>query len=266
MAPHVKKITINTLRQAKGLRKFSCLTAYDATFGHWVSESDVDVILVGDSLGMVLQGHDSTVPVTVADLAYHTRSVAAGNQNCLLMSDVPFMQAASVDRALNAAEQLMRAGAEIVKIEGDERMEPVIRALNAAGVPVCVHLGLTPQFVHRFGGYRVQGRDQETFDATVAAAQMLEQAGADMVLLECVPSPLGAAVTSAVAVPVIGIGAGADTDGQVLVMHDMLGFNPHRLARFVKSYPDRHPLEAFNDFAQDVQSGAFPAAEHQFSE
>lgn len=176
------------------------------------------------------------------------------------------MQAASIERALNAAEALMQAGAEIIKIEGDERMEPVVSALNAAGVPVCVHLGLTPQFVHRFGGYRVQGRDPASFDATVKTAQRLVTAGADLVLLECVPSALGQAVTEAVDVPVIGIGAGAATDGQVLVMHDMLGFNPHRLARFVKTYPERHPLKAFNDYADDVRNGAFPGAEHQFHE
>ena len=156
----MKRTTLAHLRQYKGHQKFTCVTAYDATFAHWASESEVEMILVGDSLGMVLQGRDSTLPVTLQDMCYHTQAVARGNQNCLIMSDVPFMQAASVERALQAAEALMQAGAEIIKIEGDERLAPVVSALNAAGVPVCVHLGLTPQFVHRFGGYKVQGRDE----------------------------------------------------------------------------------------------------------
>lgn len=259
----MKRTTIATLRALKGAEKFSCVTAYDATFGHWVSESDVQVILVGDSLGMVLQGRDSTVAVTLDEMAYHTQCVARGNQSCLLMSDVPFMQAATVERALAAAEVLMQAGAEMVKIEGDERLVPVVNALNAAGVPVCVHLGLTPQFVHRFGGYKVQGRDQATRDATLSAARALTDAGADVVLLECVPSDLAKQVTEAIDVPVIGIGAGGDTDGQILVLHDMLGFNPHRLARFVKVYPGA-PLAALNAYADEVARGDFPAPEHQF--
>ncbi len=259
----MKRTTIATLRSQKGQAKFSCVTGYDATFAHWISESDVDVILVGDSLGMVIQGKGSTVGVSLDEMAYHTRCVAQTNRNCLVISDLPFMQAASVDRALDGAQALMQAGAEMVKIEGDERLVPIVDALNAAGVPVCVHLGLTPQFVHRFGGYKVQGRDQATRDATLKAAQALTAAGADIVLLECVPSDLAREVTEAVSVPVIGIGAGADTDGQILVLHDMLGFNPHRLARFVKVYTGS-PLDALNAYARDVRDGSFPAAEHQF--
>ncbi|MGB0956919.1 MAG: 3-methyl-2-oxobutanoate hydroxymethyltransferase [Litorivicinus sp.] len=259
----MKRTTIATLRSQKGQAKFSCVTGYDATFAHWISESDVDVILVGDSLGMVIQGKGSTVGVSLDEMAYHTRCVAQTNRHCLVISDLPFMQAASVDRALDGAQALMQAGAEMVKIEGDERLVPIVDALNAAGVPVCVHLGLTPQFVHRFGGYKVQGRDQATRDATLKAAQALTAAGADIVLLECVPSDLAREVTEAVSVPVIGIGAGADTDGQILVLHDMLGFNPHRLARFVKVYTGS-PLDALNAYASDVRDGSFPAAEHQF--
>ncbi|MGB0965358.1 MAG: 3-methyl-2-oxobutanoate hydroxymethyltransferase [Litorivicinus sp.] len=262
----MKRTTLAHLRQYKGHQKFTCVTAYDATFAHWASESEVEMILVGDSLGMVLQGRDSTLPVTLQDMCYHTQAVARGNQNCLIMSDVPFMQAASVERALQAAEALMQAGAEIIKIEGDERLAPVVSALNAAGVPVCVHLGLTPQFVHRFGGYKVQGRDEASRDATLRAVQAVQEAGADLLLLECVPSDLAAQISSSTSLPVIGIGAGAETDAQVLVMHDMLGFNPHRLARFVRVFaePGDTPADSFTRFNQAVLSGEFPAAEHRF--
>lgn len=262
----MKRTNLAQLRSYKGQQKFTCVTAYDATFAHWASESEVQMVLVGDSLGMVLQGHDSTVPVTVDDMAYHTRSVAKGNQNCLIMSDLPFMQAATVERALAGAQALMQAGAEVIKIEGDERLVPVVQALNAAGVPVCVHLGLTPQFVHRFGGYRVQGRDETSRAATLAAAQAMTEAGADMLLLECVPSELARAVTHSTPLPVIGIGAGPDTDAQVLVMHDLLGLNPHKLARFVKVFaaPGDTPADSFSRFHQAVCNHEFPAPEHSF--
>lgn len=260
----MKRTTLATLRGYKNQQKFTCVTAYDATFAHWASESSVEVILVGDSLGMVIQGNDSTVSVSNEAMCYHTRAVAAGNKHCLIMSDVPFMQAATVDRALVSAQALMQAGAEIVKIEGDERLAPVIQALNSAGVPVCVHLGLTPQFVHRFGGYKVQGRDQDSREATLKAARSAIDAGCDLLLLECVPADLARQVSELSDVPVIGIGAGPDTDGQVLVMHDMLGLNPHRLARFVKVFaePGDTPADSFNRFDQAVKSGEFPAPEH----
>lgn len=262
----MKRTNLAQLRAYKGKQKFTCVTAYDATFAHWASESEVEMILVGDSLGMVLQGRDSTLPVTVDDMVYHTQCVARGNQSSLIMSDLPFMQAATIDRALDAAQALMQAGAEIIKIEGDERLVPVIEALNSAGVPVCVHLGLTPQFVHRFGGYRVQGRDEQSRKATLNSAQRAIEAGADMLLLECVPSDLAAQVTQQNPVPVIGIGAGADTDAQVLVMHDLLGLNPHRLARFVRVFAQAGdtPADSFTRFHRAVLSGEFPAPEHRF--
>ena len=262
----MRRTTLAHLRNYKGQQKFTCVTAYDATFAHWASQSNVEMILVGDSLGMVVQGRDSTLPVSVEDICYHTQAVARGNKTCLIMSDMPFMQAASIERALDAAQALMQAGAEIVKIEGDERLVPVIDALNAAGVPVCVHLGLTPQFVHRFGGYKVQGRDEATRTATLQAAKAAEDAGADMLLLECVPSDLAAELTRATTLPVVGIGAGADTDAQVLVMHDMLGLNPHKLARFVRVFaqPGDTPADSFSRFHRAVLNGEFPAAEHRF--
>ena len=260
----MKKTTLHSLKQAKGQQKFAMVTAYDATFAHWASESEVETILVGDSLGMVVQGRNSTLPVTLEHMVYHTEAVARGNQNCLIVADVPFMQAASIDRALFAAEKLMAAGAEVLKLEGDERLAPAIDALTAAGVPVCAHLGLTPQFVHRFGGYRVQGRTDESRQAMLRSATQLQDAGADMLLLECVPTPLATELTRQARVPVVGIGAGPETDGQVLVKHDLLGLNPHKLARFVKTYPERSPLDAFNAYAHDVHTGTFPGPEHGF--
>lgn len=262
----MKRTTLARLRGYKGQQKFTCVTAYDATFAHWASESEVEMILVGDSLGMVVQGHDSTLPVSVDEMVYHTQAVARGNRTCLIMADLPFMQCATIDRALSAAQALMQAGAEMVKIEGDERLVPIVNALNAAGVPVCVHLGLTPQFVHRFGGYKVQGRDEHSRRATLEAAAAVEQAGADMLLLECVPSDLANEVTQASQLPVIGIGAGSDTDAQVLVMHDLLGLNPHRLARFVRVFAEAGdtPADSFSRFHQAVVSGEFPAVEHRF--
>jgi len=260
-------VTLNTLRELKQNReKFTCLTAYDATFSHVVSAQGVEVILVGDSLGMVLQGKDSTLPVTVDDMAYHTRGVAAGNQGALLMVDMPFMSYATTEQAMDNAAVLMRAGAHLVKLEGTEWMADTIAALSERGIPVCAHLGLTPQFVNKFGGYKVQGRDAGAADEMVRHAQLLEKAGADLLLLECVPSSLATRITESVSAPVIGIGAGADTDGQVLVLHDMLGVTPGRSPRFVKNFlADTGSVqEAISAYVQAVKNGTFPAPEHGF--
>ncbi|QQD20600.1 3-methyl-2-oxobutanoate hydroxymethyltransferase [Oceanospirillaceae bacterium ASx5O] len=263
-------ISIRSLQAMKQQEKFSMLTAYDATFAQQAADAGVEVLLVGDSLGNVIQGHDSTLPVTVADMAYHTANVARGNRRAqrpaLIMTDLPFMSHGTVEQGLESARLVMQAGAHILKLEGDSWLIPLIESLSRQGVPVCAHLGLTPQSVNKFGGYRVQGREQDKADAMVEHAIALANAGADMILLECVPNELANRITAAVSVPVVGIGAGAGTDAQVLVMHDMLGLNP-RPAKFVKNFltDGRNIQQAFAAYVADVKSGQFPAAEHGFS-
>lgn len=260
-------VTLRTLQQCKQQgSKFSVATAYDACFAHQISSAGIDAILIGDSLGMVLQGHDSTLPVTTADIAYHTACVARGNQGALIMADMPFMSGASLERALDSAHQLMAAGANMVKLEGAGWLADTIAVLKRNGVPVCAHLGLTPQSVNTFGGYRVQGRDAETAAQLIADAQTLANAGADVLLLECVPQAVTAKLVGAISVPVIGIGAGPECDGQVLVMHDLLGITPGKTARFVKNFLDGQGSisDAFKAYNAAVKDGSFPAAEHCF--
>ncbi len=263
-------ISIRSLQAMKQQEKFSMLTAYDATFAQQAADAGVEVLLVGDSLGNVIQGHDSTLPVTVADMAYHTANVARGNRRAqrpaLIMADLPFMSHGTVEQGLESARLVMQAGAHILKLEGDSWLIPLIESLSRQGVPVCAHLGLTPQSVNKFGGYRVQGREQNKADAMVEHAIALANAGADMILLECVPNELANRITAAVSVPVVGIGAGAGTDAQVLVMHDMLGLN-NRPAKFVKNFltDGRNIQQAFAAYVAEVKSGQFPAAEHGFS-
>lgn len=260
-------VTLRTLHQRRqNGERFSVLTAYDACFAQLISEAGIDVILVGDSLGMVLQGHDSTLPVTSAQIAYHTAAVARGNQGSLIMADMPFMSGATLERALAAAEQLMQAGANLVKLEGGSWLADTIGVLKRNGVPVCAHLGLTPQSVNAFGGYRVQGREQAAAQQLIDDARALEQAGADLLLLECVPQQVSAELVAAVSVPVIGIGAGPACPGQVLVMHDLLGISPGKPARFVRNFAAdntdiRSALAAYD---RAVKDGSFPAAEHCF--
>lgn len=260
-------VTLRTLQQYRqDGKKFSVLTAYDATFAHRISSAGIDVILVGDSLGMVLQGHDSTLPVTTADIAYHTACVARGNQGALIMADMPFMSAATLERTLDAAHALMAAGAHLVKLEGAGWLADTIAVLKRNGVPVCAHLGLTPQSVNTFGGYRVQGREAAAAEQLIRDAQALEAAGADLLLLECVPRAVTAKLVAAVSVPVIGIGAGPECDGQVLVMHDLLGITPGKTARFVKNFlaVGGSIDEAFRAYDAAVKDGSFPAEEHCF--
>jgi 3-methyl-2-oxobutanoate hydroxymethyltransferase len=263
--PDVTLTTLNNLKQ-KG-EKIVCLTAYDATFAHLESKAGVEVILVGDSLGMVLQGHDSTLPVTVADMAYHTQAVRRGNAGAFIMADLPFMSYATLDQAIHNSAQLMQAGAHMVKLEGAGWLAPLITTLTRSGVPVCAHLGLTPQTVNVIGGYKVQGREQAQARALVEDALALEAAGASMLLLECVPSTLANEITRSVQVPVIGIGAGSGTDGQVLVVHDLLGLSiSGRLPRFVKNFMIGAPdvQSAVQAYVQAVKRVEFPAAEHEF--
>lgn len=263
----MKTVTLSTLQAYKQAGEtFSCLTAYDASFAYAASQAGIDVLLVGDSLGMVLQGHNSTLPVTIDDIVYHTRCAARGKGHSLLMVDLPFMSNATTERLLEDAGAVMRAGAELVKLEGEAWMADGIRELTRRGVPVCAHLGLTPQTVHQLGGYKVQGRDAAQAERIINDAKVLVEAGASVILLECVPASLGKAVTEALDVPVIGIGAGPDTDGQILVMHDVLGITHGRTPRFVKNFMvEADSIQAaFQDYHEAVKTRAFPAQEHCF--
>ncbi len=261
-------VTLSTLRRMKEEgRKFACLTAYDASFAQLIDEAGAEVVLVGDSLGNVIQGHASTVSVTMDDVVYHTRLVARGRRRALLMADMPFMSFATVPSALENAARLMREGfAQMVKLEGGAAQIEIVRRLTEQGVPVCAHLGLRPQSVHRLGGFKVQGRGEAAARAMLDEARRLEEAGADILLLECVPSKLAREITESVAVPVIGIGAGPDCDGQILVLYDVLGITPGRRPRFSRDFLEeagsvRRALEAY---VTAVRSGTFPAAEHGF--
>jgi 3-methyl-2-oxobutanoate hydroxymethyltransferase len=262
----MKAVTIRTLRDLKrDGKRFVCVTAYDASFARAADAAGIETLLVGDSLGMVLQGHRSTVPVTVADMAYHTRCVAAAAGRALVIGDMPFMSYASTADALANATTLMQAGAHMVKMEGGEWLLESVRALTQAGVPVCGHLGLTPQSVNIFGGFVAQGRDPEAAQRIERDARALAESGAQLLVLECVPRALAATITTALSIPVIGIGAGAATDAQVLVLHDLLGLNS-RPPRFVKDFlagsgSIQGALEAF---AHAVRDGTFPQPEHGF--
>ncbi|CAH1540688.1 3-methyl-2-oxobutanoate hydroxymethyltransferase [Vibrio owensii] len=261
----MKKMTINDLIKWKQEgRKFATSTAYDASFAQLFESQEMPVLLVGDSLGMVLQGKNDTLPVTVEDIAYHTRCVRAGSPNCLLMADMPFMSYATPEQACENAATLMRAGANMVKIEGGDWLVDTVKMLAERAVPVCAHLGLTPQSVNIFGGYKVQGRDQEKADRMVKDALALQEAGAQIVLLECVPAELADRITQVLDVPVIGIGAGNVTDGQILVMHDMFGISANYMPKFSKNFlaETGDMRKAVAQYMADVESGAFPDAAH----
>lgn len=269
MAATASQITINTLRQMKIKgEKFACLTAYDASLAHVVDAAGVEVILVGDSLGMVVQGHASTLPVTMNDMVYHSACVARGRSRALLMTDMPFMSYATAEQALhNAARLMQEGGAHMVKLEGGAVQVDIVRQLTARGIPVCAHLGLQPQSVHKLGGYRVQGRDVSIAQKMREDAHALQEAGADMLLLECVPASLAEEITKAVDVPVIGIGAGAGCDAQVLVLYDMLGITVGKRPKFSKDFMTGQPTlqAAIEAYVHAVKNGSFPAAEHTFS-
>ncbi len=261
----MKKITINDLMKWKQEgRKFATSTAYDASFAQLFESQEMPVLLVGDSLGMVLQGTRDTLPVTVEDIAYHTRCVRAGSPNCLLMADMPFMSYATPEQACESAGQLMRAGANMVKIEGGDWLVDTVKMLTERAVPVCAHLGLTPQSVNIFGGFKVQGRDQEKADRMVSDALALQKAGAQIILLECVPQELAERITEVCDVPVIGIGAGNVTDGQILVMHDMFGISANYMPKFSKDFlaETGDMRKAVAKYKSDVESGAFPDESH----
>ncbi len=264
----MSRLSLTALRKMKAAQeKIAVLTAYDASFSHALEEAGVEVILVGDSLGMVIQGQESTLPVTVDDMVYHTANVVRGSEKAFIIADLPFMSYANADQAIaNAARLMAEGGAQMVKLEGGAVIADTIAELTARGIPVCAHLGLLPQSVHRLGGYIVQGREQEAADELLADALKLEQAGADMLVMECVPAALAARVTDALSIPVIGIGAGKDCDGQVLVLYDMLGLTPGRRPRFSHDFlADTGAIQAaITKYVQDVKSGAFPTPEQQF--
>ncbi len=231
------KISVSTLAKMKREgTKITALTAYDASFAKLFHDNGVDVILVGDSLGMVLQGGEDTLAVTTDDIAYHTRCVRAGSKELFVIADMPFMSYSDPQSACQNAATLMRSGANMVKLEGGEWLYDSIALLTQQGIPVCGHLGLTPQSVHVFGGFKIQGREEAQAQKMIADAQALERAGAQMIVIECVPSALAKRITDAVAIPVIGIGAGKDTDGQILVMHDLVGISAGYIPKFSKNF------------------------------
>lgn len=246
--------------------KITMLTCYDASFAALMDRCGVETLLVGDSLGMVCQGRDSTLQVTVADVAYHTTSVARGNKTALLIADMPFGSCATPESAFNNAVQLMQAGAQMVKIEGGSWLLETVRFLTERAIPVCAHLGLTPQSVHQLGGYKVQGKTADAAEKMKAEAIALQGAGASLLVLEAIPAALGKEVTDLLAIPTIGIGAGPDCSGQVLVMHDMLGVFPGHKPRFVKDFMDgQNSVDAaVRAYVSAVKEGSFPAPEHCF--
>jgi 3-methyl-2-oxobutanoate hydroxymethyltransferase len=267
--PNDKPWTVPALGEAKRAgRRLVMLTCYDAGFARTLDANGVDLVLVGDSLGMVVQGHDSTLPVTLDDIAYHTACVARGLSQALLVADLPFQADATPERALDASTRLLQAGAGMVKLEGAGHKLEVIRFLVEREIPVCAHLGLTPQSVLRLGGYKVQGRDDAAAAAMRADAQAVAEAGATLLVLECVPTPVAATITADLAIPTIGIGAGPRCDGQVLVLHDLLGLRSgHRRPKFVKDFlaEGGSVAGAVAAFAAAVRDGSFPDAEHSYA-
>ncbi|MFM9438102.1 3-methyl-2-oxobutanoate hydroxymethyltransferase [Janthinobacterium sp. CG_23.3] len=264
---HTKAVTIPSLNalRASG-EKISMLTCYDASFASLMDRCGVEVLLIGDSLGMVCNGHQSTLPVTVAELAYHTAAVARGSKSAMIVTDLPFGAYGTPETAFANAVQVMQAGAHMVKIEGGAWLADTVRFLTERSVPVCAHLGLTPQSVHQLGGYKVQGKSIESAEQLKADALALQAAGAALVVLEAIPSQLGKEVTELLAMPSIGIGAGPDCSGQVLVMHDLLGVFPGRKARFVKNFMEGQSSidAAVIAYVRAVKDGSFPALEHCF--
>jgi len=247
--------------------KIVALTAYDATFAHTLDAAGVDVILVGDSLGMVIQGHETTLSTTLDDMVYHTRCVARGAKRALLLADLPFMSYPTPERAAENAARLIREGhAQMVKLEGGRNRVDTVRFLVEQGMPVCGHLGLLPQSIHQLGGYLVQGKEDRSAQTLLEDALLLQEAGAGLLVLECVPATLGEEIASALEIPVIGIGAGAGCDGQVLVLHDLLGLGQAKRPRFVKDFMAEAGdiPSAIRAYVDAVRSGSFPAEEHSF--
>ena len=262
-------VNVGTLSKMKQDGKpIACLTAYDASYAALVDAAGTDLVLVGDSLGMVIQGHDTTVPVTVDNIVYHCRAVAKGLRHAFLVADMPFMSYANPDQALDNAVRLMQeGGAMMIKLEGGEGQVEIVEHLARHDIPVCAHLGLKPQSVHKIGGFKVQGREPDKAREMVDSAKRLQNAGADIVLLECVPNELGKAATEELDVPVIGIGAGPHVDGQILVLYDILDITQGRTPRFVRNFQQGNdsPLAALQAYVAAVRNREYPAPEHCFS-
>ncbi len=260
-------ITLKTLLNYKATQeKFSVLTAYDAAFTTIMNHVGIDAIMIGDSLGMVIQGHNTTVPVTISQMTYHVECVSRANEHALLIADLPFMSYATPKQALRNAAKLMQSGAHIIKVEGGEWLTSTIKKLSKCGIPVCAHIGLTPQSVNKLGGYFVQGKTPQDFDRLLNDAKLLEKAGANLLVVECVPSALGKVISDTLSIPTIGIGAGPDTDGQVLVSYDILGLSPGKPAKFVKNFMDNTSSikNAIKAYHQAVKSKQFPGSEHGY--
>lgn len=263
-------ITITTLNKMKrDGEKIVMLTSYDASFAQLSEEAEVDILLIGDSLGMVVQGYGSTLPVSVEDMVYHTANVTRVSSRALIVADMPFMSHGTPKQALDTAGRLMKEGhAHMVKIEGGAPQIETVRHLTERAVPVCGHLGLMPQSIHQLGGYRVQGRSAENAQRIRNDARALQEAGAQLLVLECIPQQLAAEITNDLDIPVIGIGAGKDCDGQVLVVYDMLGITPsHQTPSFVRDFlaETGSVTEALKSYVRAVREGSFPAPEHWFT-
>ena len=263
-----KAVTIPSLNAMRSAgNPIVMLTCYDASFASLMDRCGVHILLIGDSLGMVCNGHQSTLPVTVAEVAYHTAAVARGSKSAMIVADLPFGAYATKEAAFDNAVKLMQAGAHMVKLEGGAWLADTVKFLTERAIPVCAHLGLTPQSVHQLGGYKVQGKTIESADQLKADAQLLQQAGASLLVLEAIPAALGKETTDLLTMPTIGIGAGPDCSGQVLVMHDMLGVFPGRKARFVKNFMDGEVTTiegAVTAYVNAVVDRSFPALEHCF--
>jgi 3-methyl-2-oxobutanoate hydroxymethyltransferase len=263
--PPVNVATLHRMKEQA--EKIASITCYDASYAALVDASGADVVLVGDSLGMVIQGHDTTVPVTLEHIIYHCRAVSKGLVRPFLMADMPFMTYTSKETALaNAVRLMQEGGAKMVKLEGGSSQVQIVEFLASHDIAVCAHLGLRPQSVHKTGGFRVQGREEAAAEQMRVDAKALQDAGADIVLLECIPSALGRQITEELHVPVIGIGAGPDTDGQILVLYDVLDITPGRKPRFVQNFMQGNdsPLAALQAYTQAVKTRAYPAPEHCF--
>ncbi len=265
-APTRKPITVPALQAMKrDGRKIVALTAYDASFAYQLEMAGIDLVLVGDSLGMVVQGHDSTLPVTLEAMVYHCAMVCRGLQASMLVADLPFMSYRDVNHALQASAQLMaEGGAVMVKLEGAGWVCEIIQRLTEREVPVCAHLGLTPQSVHKLGGYRVQGRDAAAAEHLLDEARAVQQAGASLLVLEAVPATVAERISRELVIPTIGIGAGVDCDGQILVLYDILGITPGKRPRFSKNFLCDHGSipKALRAYVEDVRNGRFPTSEH----
>jgi 3-methyl-2-oxobutanoate hydroxymethyltransferase len=265
----VPPVNVASLKKMKlNGEAIACITAYDASFASTVDHAGADLVLVGDSLGMVIQGHDTTVPVTVDDVIYHTRNVSRGLQRAFLVADMPFMTYSDPNQALENAVRLMQeGGAMMIKLEGGEDQISIVKHLARHDIAVCAHLGLKPQSVHKLGGFRVQGREPKEAQKMIDNAKALQDAGADLVLLECVPNELGNSIKEALEVPVIGIGAGPFVDGQILVLYDILDITQGSTPKFVKNFMIDHnsPINAVKAYVHAVKTGQYPAAEHCFS-